>query len=1107
MKCDKCNNEIDINMKFCPYCGHMTVQNCPHCGTICKPEYLFCIECGMKLSSAIPFNLIPTTAIKKEALRLSNTNNHNHEGDIRKHATVLFADVRGSTELIEGLDPEEARNIILPVVEAMCEAVYGFGGTIIKTAGDGIVAIFGAPLAVEDHALRACLAALSMQATVIKTNDSLKIRVGIHSGEVYLEVIGDEAHRGYDIVGQTVNLAARMEQTATPGTIQITSSTLNLVEHRVQVIPIGAVDVKGFSQPIEVYELQSAVLRSKIISEVGERQTFLPFMGRHTEMELLNQLADQAASGNGNVVGIIANAGQGKTRLMYEFILQGARAKKFDVLITGGFSHTHNTPYFPLVHLLQGWMGVLPDETEENAYQKIQPFLTDVTTPHAIDALMVLLGFQSHNTEWNELEHALKRKYQFETIMAVLFATAAKKPLVFVIEDLYWIDNETEAFLNILLSHINQSRMLLIVTSRSEYVDDWVNKPHYTQIKLDAIPQNDETTALNKLLGNHPSLQKIKTQLLQNCAGNPFFLEEMIKSLIHDKVLIGSAHNYQLSENALTHKIQLPESIFAVLQTQLDSLPPLERKILRMASVIGERFTYKMLSKIMEKESLENIQKGLCELTANEYIFQTHIYPEPESAFKHALIHEVTYNSILKSLRRSTHVKILAILESLLIKDQNFQLQAYHAYQGESWEKAFYYCQHAAEDMFFLLSANQSAAILFEKALASAEHLQKTNEILEKCLRMHMHLIAIYRRLCRLNDEGRHIKETEDLLLLTKHKEHTLKPLFYTAMGSYYLSLGETRKSMQWYNESAIANVLCEDRMMQAVSAACCVFIYLFVGQYATLYNKADKALQMLPALNYRHELFPLPMGHFTNWLTALAHAYTGDYHPKENFEEKVQYLMDSVDVYRSSLDAVYISMAIGWLYFYQGLYENAIDHLSRALIFANELEILQYIPAIAAALACANLRLNKSEEGKQLTDHALAVFHSYESYLPKFLALDLITEALILFKDYTAAKVFGQQAIQITERCELQGIKTTMLRLMAEIDLNLPHPDYKKINQLLQESIENGEKLGMVSNMGHCQLVLAKMHEQMGNSAAAENAQLLAKQCYEKLNIKMIEL
>ena len=320
--------------------------------------------------------------------------------------------------------------------------------------------------------------------------------------------------------------------------------------------------------------------------------------------------------------------------------------------------------------------------------------------------------------------------------MAILFAAAEKKPLVFIIEDSNWIDNETEGFLDILISHLSQSRLLLIITLRSECNDPWVNRPGYTQIRLGALSQNDESAALNILLGNHPSLQKIKTQLLQNCAGNPFFLEEMIKSLIHDKVLIGSLHNYQLSENALTHKIQLPESIFAVLQTQLDSLSPLERRILRMASVIGERFTYKMLTKIMEKDSMENIQKGLCELTANEYIFQTHIYPEPESAFKHALIHEVTYNSLLKSLRRSTHVKILGILEALLLKDQNFQLQAYHAYQGESWEKAFFYCQHAAEEMFFLLSANQSAAILFEKALASAEHLQKSTDILEKCLRM-----------------------------------------------------------------------------------------------------------------------------------------------------------------------------------------------------------------------------------------------------------------------------------------------------------------------------------------------------------------------------------
>lgn len=1092
MKCINCASQIEANMKFCPHCGQTTQQLCPHCGTHFKPGYTYCSECGIKLTD----NHISAN-IKIQSITHSI---NNHEGDIRKHASVLFADVRGSTALVEGLDPEEAKNIIMPIIEAMCAAVYSFGGTIIKTAGDGIVAIFGAPVALEDHAFRACLAALAMQDTVLKTNDTLKIRVGIHSGEVYLETIGD---RGYDIVGQTVNLAARMEQTAKPGSIQITSSTFELAKNNIDIRAIGTVSVKGFKQPIETYELLSAVQKHKVLSKVKERHTFLPFTGREQEMHALNELVEKAKSGHGNVVGINGEAGQGKSRLIYEFVHKGSHAGEFNVLITGGFSHTQQTPYFPLVHALQQWMGIVQDDTMDEVMQKIHPYLKDVTTPHASDALLVLLGFNITNNKWLSLDHPIKRKYQFDTIMAILFAYAKEKPLVLIIEDSHWLDNETEAFLAMLISHIQESRVLLIITLRSEYVDHWLQHAHYTQIKLNALSKHDEINALNTLLGNHPSLEELKQQLAKNCAGNPFFLEEMIKSLIQEKVLIGEIHQFRLSEKVLANKLQLPESIFAVLQTQLDHLQPLERRILRMASVIGERFTYKMLTKIMEKESLENIQKGLRELTANEYIFQTHIYPEPESAFKHSLIHEVTYNSLLKSLRKSTHIKILGILEALLNSNQNYQLQAYHAYQGESWEKAFHYCYNAAEEMFVSLSANRSAAILFEKSLISAEHINKTAQVLEKCLHIHMNLITIYRRLCRLYDEGRHIREMEELLLLAKHKNmQSIKTLFYNAMGSYYLALGDTKKSLQWYTEAANTSILCEDKMMQAVSASASIYIYLFTGEYKTLYTKANKALKMLPELGYRHKLFPLPMGHFTNWMTSLAHAYASDYHPKENLDKKIQYLINSTNIYQSTLDAVYVSMAIGWLYFYQGLYESAIDHLSRALIFANEHEILQYIPSIAAALACANLRVNKIDEGKKLLEHALAVFNHHDSYIPKFLALDLITESYILLKDYSAAKAFAEPALEMAEHSELHGIKTTLLRLCAEIDLNLPHPDYKHIKQQLQQSIEWGERLGMVANYGHCQSVLAKLYKQMGDIKSANHANQAATQCYADLGM-----
>lgn len=1084
-------------MKFCPYCGHATKMQCPFCKTIQSTDYFFCSECGKKLNVDEAEKSLPT--INKEPVKRDYPHFTHEEGDIRKHATVLFSDLKGSTHIVEGLDPEEAKNILIPVIDAMREAILSYGGSVIKTAGDGIVAVFGAPQSVEDHALRACLAALSIHENIDKVNPALKVRVGLNSGEVYLEMIGD---KDYDITGQTVNLAARMEQTAEPGSIQLTKNTLSLVEDNVQVTFIGAMEIKGFSLPIDVFEL-NAVIERKLLSDFKEQPSLFPFIGRVNEINQLNQLAEEASNGNGNAVGIIAEAGQGRSRLLYEFLRKENITAKFTVLMTRCFSYTNNVPYAPLKKILQQLINITPKETLASAREKIYLFIMNTTVPHAMQAALILLGFPSMDLEWDKIEAQIKRRHQIETIISILLYESLKKPLILIIEESYLIDSETEAFLDDLISNLSRTRILLILTSRPQYVDHWINRKEYTQIRLKALSQKDEGIALNAILGDHPSLQEIKLQLLQNAAGNPFFLEEMVKSLIHDKILIGTEKNYQLNENALAGKLQLPESIFAVIQTQLDNLSSLERKILRMASVIGERFTYRMLTKIVDNESNQNIQQALRTLTANQFIYEARIYPEPESAFKHALIHEVAYNSLLKSLRKAIHIKILALLETLPDEEKDLQLQAYHAYQGEDWEKAFNYCYEAGHAMFFKLSANKVASALYHKALAAAEHLPKSEEIIEKCLSMHLFLITIYRRLCRFQDEGKHINELEKLLKQTNHKSYqSVKVLLSAMMGSYHLSLGEIPKAYYFYEKSFDDSQKCNDKMITPLIESYSSFIYFFTGQYKILYAKAEHAIKSFPSLDYRHELFPLPMGHFANFLKWWGHAYTGDYQPKKNFDKLVKDLMATTDIQRSTVDTFYVLMPLGALHFYQGHYQQTIEYLSRALILATEIEILGYMPVIAAVLACAHLRLNQVEEGKKFVDQAISLYDSTDSYTPKVMALDLITEALFLLGDYPVAKSYCQQALETAHLTQLAGIKVTLLRLNAEIDLQLPSPNYVAIKQQLQQAIEYGDKLGMVSNYGRCQLVLAKMYHQLGDQESYEQAMQLAQQCFDELDI-----
>ena len=625
------------------------------------------------------------------------------EGE-RKQVTVLFADIKDSTELIKDLDPEAAQQLLDPALHAMMDAVHRFEGTVNQVLGDGIMALFGAPLAHEDHALRACYAALTMQTAMREYTEAvrrahgieMRIRVGLNSGEVVVRAIGNDLHMDYSAVGQTTHLAARMEQLATPGTIRLTAATLRLVEGLVRVQALGPIPVRGMTEPVEVFELVGAsALRRRLQAAAARGLT--RFVGREAELAALRQALDQAGAGHGQVVAVVGEAGVGKSRLVYECV-HAHHTQGWRVLESASVSYGKATPYFPVVDLLKRYVHVEDADEPRTVRAKVtgQVLTLDETLQETIPALLWLLDVLPDDSPFRTLEPPQRRQRTLEALKRVLLRESQVQPLLLVFEDLHWIDTETQALLDSLIESLPTARLLLLVNYRPEYQHGWGSKTYYTQLRLDPLPPASAEAVLDALLGQDPSLAPLKRVLIARTEGNPFFLEESVRTLVETGVLVGEPGAYRLAQSLPT--IQVPATVQAVLAARIDRLPPEEKRLLQAAAVIGTEVPLPLLQAIAELPEAA-LHRGLAHLQAAEFLYETRLFPERAYTFKHALTQQVAYQSLLTSTRQRYHAAACPGVGSAFPETVETQpeLLAHHYTEAGLAEPAVGYWQRAGQ--------------------------------------------------------------------------------------------------------------------------------------------------------------------------------------------------------------------------------------------------------------------------------------------------------------------------------------------------------------------------------------------------------------------------
>jgi predicted ATPase/class 3 adenylate cyclase len=644
----------------------------------------------------------------------------------RKTITALFADIKGSTALIEDLDPEEARRIIDPALKVMMDAVHRYEGYVAQSLGDGIFALFGAPIAHEDHAHRALYAALLMQEESKKQAERLRlekgvnvqIRIGINTGEVVVRSIRkDDLHTDYVPVGHSTNIASRMESLATPGSIVVSEYTHKLTDGYFEFRSLGGAQVKGVTGPLSIYEVMGVgPLRTKL--QVAARRGLARFIGRRREVETLQNALEQTRAGHGHIVGVMGEPGVGKSRLFYEFVGTGhsttvpLHVRDCLVLETFSVSHGKAYPYLPLIDLLKNYFQLVPQDDERKRREKLTgKILTlDRSLEDTLPYLFYLLSIAEPSSPLQQMDPQIRRKRTLEAIKRILVRESLNQPLILVFEDLHWLDNETQAFLTLLSESIASAKILLLVNYRPEYRHEWGSKTYYTQLRLDPLSQADAEEMLTALLEEKLSprplgerdrvrgledFQPLKSFILDKTEGNPFFMEEIVQTLREEGVFtdprrVGTAHQYG--------DLRLPPTVQAVLASRIDRLSPEEKDLLQTLAVIGKEFSLGLLKQVVDHPD-ETLQRLLSRLRDAEFIYEQPAFPEPDYVFKHALTQEVAYNSLLVERRKVLHERAAKAIEMIFhnrLEDQYSELASHYSRSGNT-QKAVDYLQLAGQ--------------------------------------------------------------------------------------------------------------------------------------------------------------------------------------------------------------------------------------------------------------------------------------------------------------------------------------------------------------------------------------------------------------------------
>jgi class 3 adenylate cyclase/tetratricopeptide (TPR) repeat protein len=1083
MQCSRCRHESPADARFCGECGAPLGRLCVSCRRSSPPDSGYCTQCGAALPPLARPDTQPephTYTPKYLAERILRSREA-LEGE-RKQITVLFADLRGSLELLADRDPEDARSLLDPVLDRMIAAVHRFEGTVNQVMGDGIMALFGAPLAHEDHAVRACYAALRMQQSIAALAEELRqrqgigveIRIGLNSGEVVVRSIGSDLRMEYTAVGQTVHRAARMEQLATPGHIFLTESTLRLAEGYVDVKPLGLIPIKGLAEPVEVFELTGpGPIRSRL--QLAAARGLTRFVGREIELAELRAALARADDGRGQVVALVGEPGVGKSRLVREFTARlpaGWRLlEAFATPLTSGAA------YRPFVSLLRAYVGIEDGDEPRRVREKVTAALLelDPSLLAVLAPLLALLDVAVDDPAWQGLDPRQQRRRTHDAICRVLLRESRRHGVCLVIEDLHWLDSEAHAVLDALVDSLPTARLLLLVTYRPEYEQTWSRRSYHSQVEVHPLPRGMADELLRELVGEAADVAGLRADLVERTEGNPFFLEESVRHLVDVGALAGERGAYHLVRKHVSFEV--PATVQAVIAARIDRLSHEDKRVLQCAAVIGKDVPFPLVHAIVDTAE-DELRRSLAHLQAGEFLYAASLFPVLEYTFRHALTLDVAYGELLQERRHALDARIVDALEAEAGERGAEQIErlAHHAYRGGVWNKAVTYCREAGARAF-ARSAHRAAAQYFEQAIHALQRLPETPDTVGQAIDLRL---DIRYSLSPIGDFPRMLDYlTEAEKLAEDLGDRRRLGLVVSFLSNYFNVMLDLERAVG-YGERAVA--IAAETQDTTVAVLANTFLGLArysTGEFPAAIELARRNVGLLggPLARERFGMALLPAV-YSRTVLVWSLAELG------HFADGIEVGHESIRIAEAAdhpYSLVFSCIGLGTVYLRKGEFEDAIRYLERAVQTCRTRDVPVAFTVSASPLASAYCLAGRPQAAleilKEGVDQAIAIGDPFGHWLrtggraEAYLHAGRAAEALPL----------ARRGVEITRLVKGRGLIVLALRLTGEAAAAQTPPLVEESEAAYRRALGMAEEMGMRPLEARCRLSLGALYRRVG--------------------------
>ncbi len=979
MKCPKCQTDNREGARFCDQCGAALALNCPSCDAELGQRARFCDQCGHDLGrpktapqvdytkpqSYTPKHLADKILKDRSAL----------EGE-RKLVTVLFADVANYTAMSGKLDSEECHQIMDGCFQILMDQIHRYEGTINQFTGDGVMALFGAPVAHEDHARRACHAALAIQRALESYGEKVKkdcgvdfrMRIGLNSGPVIVGSIGNDLRMDYTAQGDTTNLASRMQGLAEPGQIVLSRDVHKMARDFFRFRHLGRKAVKGKEEPAEAYELLGVTEVTTRI-EAAAIRGLTRFVGRDQEMATLKEAFEKTRSGSGQIVALVGEAGVGKSRLLLE-LKRSLPEGEFTLLEGRCLHYGGSMPYLPFLDVLRSYFGIDEGDREYVIKKKMaeKALQLDEKLKDALPPLQDILSLKAEDEAYLKLDAPLKRMKIFEAIRDLLIRESQNKPLVLAVEDLHWIDKTSEEFLGYLIGFLANTRIMLLLLYRPEYTHQWASKSYYRQIGVGQLSLSSSAELVQFILEEGEVAPELRELILTTAAGNPLFMEEFTHALLENGSIERKDHRYVLTRKA--SEIPVPDTVQGIIAARMDRLEDNLKRTMQVASVIGRDFAFRILQTITGMR--EELKSYLVNLQGLEFIYEKSLFPELEYVFKHALTQEVAYNSLLIKRRKEIHQRIGKAIEEIYADrlDDFYEMLAHHYLLAESWEKALRYLKLSAQKASLSFSLRESLGY-YKQALSvlgqlpATERNKKTGVEIRLLMDFPLFGLGFPGDSLEILQEGERLsREMGDEK--SQANFQTILSCCYTAKGRAVEGLSCAEAALRRAEETGDSDLLVASGWELVQCAA-------NLGQFRKAVDVADRCIAVLEQTQKEAQYFGRPFNTYSVVLAmqGLAMGCLGDFKEAEERCDKSLRFVGRID---NRYGLTIAELTYGIMFTLKGDGERALEHLREAMRHCEATQFVYMSGCTCSAMGMAHVCLGQMEAARPYLDRAIKI-------------------------------------------------------------------------------------------------------------------------------------